>query len=999
MPTLVRNTGQTGVGPNNISRPVGGGRAALSASDGSAVLVVADSNETIADTTFGDHTGVSKIYVYTSANRIAWTLRATITTAAPLAKPNLWNAELFTDNSIGIVYRGDDGSVRYHKVTTGTWAVSASETVLPATAGVTPADCDIHISDSNIPVVAILRNSTSGTRLQASLYVRRTSDSTWFNGANQTLLVTENPDPENACISVSVLQGGSSTARNVVFATSHGIAAAADAGCLVFSTVLNESTGTITTPVQRASIGASDIPIKHGLAGPVRRVQLFTDASNIVNLGVMVPRSGDNTLKTYFARYSWNGTTWTSVVPVNSNSGDYYTTPGYGMAMSYGNGSMVYFYSVDSDPIDNYLDIISYVSKIGTNNAVYWSGFHHWSLYLVSGAHQAHAFGNGQKFSSQATFDMTLYSTPSLSRYTIYHSYLVPAAAPFSVTPDTGATVTTSLPTLTDSVTIPLKVAQSTYKAVWQIASDSAFTTNLVEYEQPDTDFINAVESAASPNSSVVSITDVLPPELSLAQGTWFIRACLEDTTGTRGAFSAPHSFIIAHKPAAVNLSPSLDVWRTFGAGNVSFDWDFSDPSSDDYQTAFQVLVTRASDGATVLDSGKIVSATSNYSGAIPSANKNAQLRWQVRLWDRDNVAGDYSQFATFYTGDAATANITLPANGSTVTTTTPGIQITGTAVAGRPISLYRYTVLSGTTVVYDSGLKQAGNLAGAYTISGALPTGFLLNNHTYTMAAYVIDSAGLQSLQSSITFTTGWTLPPTPTGLTVSTTNYGVDGAGYVSVVWSDAARDPQFQAWAIYRRSDLIDPNTNAVVTTGAWELLGTNSTIGATHEYRDFYAPAGYGVVYRITQIVSRFGDIVESANVDSVMVFPKMEGYFLIDLNAQAGFSLNFVVGDSYTDEWEEEEFIISGRGRHVDKGEHLGLKGQLEVQLRNSIGQTARQKKMRLELMKETNNVLFLRTPFGDIYRVSAGNMAIARIAGVGTQEFCDVTLPYTEVGA
>jgi hypothetical protein len=42
--------------------------------------------------------------------------------------------------------------------------------------------------------------------------------------------------------------------------------------------------------------------------------------------------------------------------------------------------------------------------------------------------------------------------------------------------------------------------------------------------------------------------------------------------------------------------------------------------------------------------------------------------------------------------------------------------------------------------------------------------------------------------------------------------------------------------------------------------------------------------------------------------------------------------------------------------------------------------------------------LYMRTPFGDMYKVYVDDLQVSRIAGVGTSEFCDVTLQYMEVG-
>lgn len=999
MATQVRLTGQVG-SAGNVSRPVAGGRGALTASDGTAIAVVADSNETTADASYGDHTGVGKIYVYTSADRITWTLRATITTAVALAEPNQWTAELFTDNSIGIVYRGTDGTIRYHKVTTGTWAVSASETVMAATAGVAPVDFDLHVSDANIPVVAVMRSMTTGnTRLQVYLYVRRTSDNTWFNGAIQAILAGQTPDPENYGVTVSVLQGGTAAARNVVFATSHGVSAGADGGALVFSCLLNESTGAVTSVTQRATIGASDIPINHGLSGPVRRLKLFTDAANQVNLGVMVPRSGNaDPLKMYFVRYTWNGTTWANPIPVSSMAGQDNPNPSLGMGMSYGTGGMVFFYVWDVAPTDAWYDVVSFMAKVEADNTIFWSGYNRWANVTPAANHLAHVFGNGQKNPSLNAYDMLYYATTSLTKYALYHHYLATVAAPLSVTPAAGSTTASSLPGLTASADIGVKYPQSSYKVVWQFATDAIFTTNLKEYEQPNSKYVAVVGTDVA--GVVVPVSDSLPSNLSLPQGVWYVRAALEDGVGKRGTWSAAQSFTVAHPPAAANLSPAQDAWRAYGSGSVTFTWSFTDPSADDYQTAFQILVTRASDGATVLDTGKVVSTASSYSGAIGSAYKDTQLKWQIKLWDRDNVAGAYSPTVTFYTGDAATASITTPANNATVTSSNPAVTLTGTCPTGRTVKLYRISLMQGTTLLWDSGLKQAGDKTGAFTINDAMPAGYLLNNTAYTLTAYVVDSVGIQSVQTSIIFTTAWTLPATPASITVSTASYNVDGAGYVSIQWPDTGRDANFTAWLVYRKADMIDTNTGTVLEAGPWQYVDAVTTVNpAGYDYHDLYAPAGYSVTYRVSQVVSRFGDVVESTYRTANPVTTIADSYFLIDLSTKAAFGMSIVTDDSYTDEYEEAEYTIAGRGRYVDHGDHFGLKGTLTVQLRNSLTQTARQKKRRLELMKQANNVLYLRTPFGDLYRVSPGNIGVTRIAGVGQQEFCDVQIPYSEVAS
>ena len=70
---------------------------------------------------------------------------------------------------------------------------------------------------------------------------------------------------------------------------------------------------------------------------------------------------------------------------------------------------------------------------------------------------------------------------------------------------------------------------------------------------------------------------------------------------------------------------------------------------------------------------------------------------------------------------------------------------------------------------------------------------------------------------------------------------------------------------------------------------------------------------------------------------------------------------------------------------------MGIAGQLDVQLRDTGGTSARMKKQTLEAMKAESQNTYLRTPFGDIYKVSVGNLGIGRIANCRVSpEFCDV---------
>lgn len=251
------------------------------------------------------------------------------------------------------------------------------------------------------------------------------------------------------------------------------------------------------------------------------------------------------------------------------------------------------------------------------------------------------------------------------------------------------------------------------------------------------------------------------------------------------------------------------------------------------------------------------------------------------------------------------------------------------------------------------------------------------------------------------VSFFTAWINPASPTGLEVFDAQYNIEDEGYIAITWDDLARDDDFTFWSLYRKSDLVDNTTGQVLEEGSFELLDREYSISSDYEYRDYFAPANYLVTYRLVQSVNRLGQDIDSAPTDHAGIIPFSDGYWLIEpssLDASAdAFKLSIVTADSFTDEQEESEFNVIGRGRVVNKGQKLGNKGTLEVQLRNTGGTTARQKRLRLKELQEGARQLYLRNPFGDIFRVSVSMISISRVAGVGRSEFCDVTIPYSEV--
>lgn len=59
--------------------------------------------------------------------------------------------------------------------------------------------------------------------------------------------------------------------------------------------------------------------------------------------------------------------------------------------------------------------------------------------------------------------------------------------------------------------------------------------------------------------------------------------------------------------------------------------------------------------------------------------------------------------------------------------------------------------------------------------------------------------------------------------------------------------------------------------------------------------------------------------------------------------------------------------------------------------------TARAARRRLKKISESSDTFYLRNPYGDVFKVSTGDISVDRIAGTGADEFVEVSIPYLEL--
>lgn len=431
-------------------------------------------------------------------------------------------------------------------------------------------------------------------------------------------------------------------------------------------------------------------------------------------------------------------------------------------------------------------------------------------------------------------------------------------------------------------------------------------------------------------------------------------------------------------------------------SSSIAFKFQFIDPSSVDRMSAYQLVVENNATGALVYDTTKkLLTGTANpeivsvVGDAIPPTNKGVGLRWRVKAWDRDNQESAWSGYSTFTLADPPAVSITAPANSSTVDNGSPTFTWAVTIPSGG-------TQASAVVEVFDSVTNV---LIWTTTIAGAgksatPPVLILTNGKSYYVTVTVKDSTGLTGKATS-TFTASYSAPPA--------VQYTFDGSsadllGYVNTDWSISDADPLFVGWKVYR-VDLSDP-------TSDWTMI-YETTDQNVRKYRDYLVVAGKTYSYSVTQTAYRSGVSLESTvgyyrtSTGTVLIEDRfftlnLSSYWLIDsFDLTNSVRIPNVTSDDNTLEFESESFNIIGRGRHRDYGDELGYTGSLTCQVR--VPERPSTFRARIEEMRRQSTTYYLRTPFGRLITVALGDIGWTPIAGTGTSEMGDMTIPYEQV--
>lgn len=495
----------------------------------------------------------------------------------------------------------------------------------------------------------------------------------------------------------------------------------------------------------------------------------------------------------------------------------------------------------------------------------------------------------------------------------------------------------------------------------------------------------------------------VLPDGIELGSGRWYYQTRV--TNLTTGSMTVPVSnqvvpFDVFVIPDVTLLYPENNRWIKWVnvAGNVNVSWKYSGYSDSDIQTKYQVLAYRSSDNLQIYNSGVIVGSAQTHSFQVSSTYKDVDLKWGVVVWNKwDNLRS--SPTTVFRLADPGTVAITAPTASQVMSTGLPSVTLNTTLTGGRTVKK-----------IFASAWEAGGNKVWEKTVEGTWASGASVtvndtfavfkSGQSYNYRVSIEDSAGLRSGDAGVNFSVAFTAPNTPGAGSVDGSDY--DTEGYITVTWPNMTVDTDFYAWEVERMSEYLDPTSSTVTETVDWKPIGRLYSSAGSYEFRDYTAPSGYINYYRVKQIALKFGSEVDSATTLAGAVSVKTDQYWLFGgtNGATSGvdiINLYNVTADSFTEETEMAEFPILGRGRYVEKGDELGARGTLEMKIRGTGDVSPRTKRKLLVAFKSAYSVGYLRNPFGDLYKVYVGDMSVSRIAGVGESEFCDLTIPYTEV--
>lgn len=458
--------------------------------------------------------------------------------------------------------------------------------------------------------------------------------------------------------------------------------------------------------------------------------------------------------------------------------------------------------------------------------------------------------------------------------------------------------------------------------------------------------------------------------------------AQFRDTNSVTQSESAKEVFWTNAAPVANNISPANNqaVTSINPAIEVGFaDQDLSNGFADS-PTALSIEVSRSSDSVIMYTMSKTASLSSVSNALLQGAGvtttagaggvtltKNIQYRYRSRYTDNSasaNAVGSYSEYVYFKPTDGpsaaykTTAGYTTGVADSDLTTgkinnSLPELSYTFTGAYSKTQKSRRLRIIetsSSNAIRYDSGFV----LTSEVTLT--VPDSIILNNATYKFEITVTDTDDLASTPIDTTLVALWNAPAQITGLDVQ------QGNGTLKLTWDQTA-DANFTKYNIYRR----------LFGSGAQFTLLTSISDSTVLNYTDYSSGVGVKYEYKITQTSQPAASNPVDSDIDAatpVTAASESDNWWIVyEGDESLGVEL-YVDSENRTNPYQEEIFEPFGRDRKVIvRYAQFGVEGNISTYIPNDETSV---KMPKIKLLFGLSLPLYLKTPFGDVYKVYFG---------------------------
>jgi hypothetical protein len=699
-------------------------KATATLSDGSAVMIVPDTNSATAASV--DTTGVAKVRVYKSnVARTTWTLNMTWTPATVFASTTfqaVMSMVLDSGNNMHVVWAGTDNSLNYvvNTYSAGVWTAGTKQIVSASNAVVRrwrAVDIDVAAGTSGttatIAITAFEAKTTASLSAFTRLFCRKNDNVTWVNAFTEDQAglsggaLTIKPGSEDTSITFNSVGVVANVVQLVMSYTR--MTTTIDYGDNIRELTFNISTGAAATTLGIWS------QFNKGVGSPYRRIWLYRMAGGMYQAAFVAGAS-----QPQFSVARLTSGTYTNV-PIDiiqsigprsavANSAIYTASTPYNYVCSafvdnqvviafitsnvpsYVSGAhnsvlnaVTFTYKLNTDPHVSRKDISS---RTLDNNFVYQSAYYPIAIWgtgnniNTGGLHQF----NFMTYIGQAS-SVYLPTAPIVRAITD-----VSFNAPTNASPNGVQAKDTPLLQVTSQAPVAYPLANG--KLEWNIAADAGFTTSVHVITELDSAYryMGSSTAAAAPLLTTKHQLSGIGVE-KLFTGTWYIRSRVLSDLGSIGAWSLTTTFSVLHQPTAIPTSPLAGSVAAFYLPGVAFTWKFSDTETTDTQTAYQVQVYRYDTNSLIYDTTKITSPVTSTQIVIASTYKDIPLYWQVSVWDTDNTQGPYCNPVSFTLSDPPTATLTSPVDAGTVTSAAPTVTWNYSSVTGRAQNAYKVSI------------------------------------------------------------------------------------------------------------------------------------------------------------------------------------------------------------------------------------------------------------------------------------------------------------------